>query len=376
VGALASAPSRRADTMREFLGSKVVAKLDALTARVRELTAATADPAVLSRPERMSSIQRELGSLRGVADRYVAFRKGLDELAELDALLADPASDADLRGLAAEEEPGLAARLSSEAEALLDLLLATEGDGDRSAVVEIRAGTGGEEAALFARDLRDLYARYCERAGLQVEVLSESESDLGGFREVVLLVHGVGAFHRLRFESGGHRVQRVPATESQGRIHTSAATVAVLPEAEEVDLEIREADLEMQAVRASGPGGQNVNKVSSAVRLTHVPSGMSVFCQEERSQHKNRAKALKLLRTRLLDIERQKVDAARAADRRSQVGTGDRNARVRTYNFPQNRLTDHRLGQNFPLEPILEGKLEPVVEALLALDREQRIAAL
>jgi peptide chain release factor 1 len=340
------------------------------------LTAATADPAVLSRPERMSSIQRELGSLRGVADRYVAFRKGLDELAELDALLADPASDADLRGLAAEEEPGLAARLSSEAEALLDLLLATEGDGDRSAVVEIRAGTGGEEAALFARDLRDLYARYCERAGLQVEVLSESESDLGGFREVVLLVHGVGAFHRLRFESGGHRVQRVPATESQGRIHTSAATVAVLPEAEEVDLEIREADLEMQAVRASGPGGQNVNKVSSAVRLTHVPSGMSVFCQEERSQHKNRAKALKLLRTRLLDIERQKVDAARAADRRSQVGTGDRNARVRTYNFPQNRLTDHRLGQNFPLEPILEGKLEPVVEALLALDREQRIAAL
>ena len=242
--------------------------------------------------------------------------------------------------------------------------------------MEIRAGIGGDEAALWARDLFDMYVHYCTEMGWKVELISEARSEMGGYKEVVFSVSGPDVFQYLRFESGGHRVQRVPATESQGRIHTSAATVAVLPEAEEVDVEVKSSDLEFQAVRASGPGGQNVNKVSSAVRLTHVPSGLVVFCQEERSQHKNKEKALKLLYSRLYDAEQQKLHDERAAHRRDQVGTGDRNMRIRTYNFPQSRVTDHRIGQNFSLDPVLQGKLLPVARALLAADREQRIEEL
>lgn len=358
----------------EFLRPAVAARLDRMVARRAELEAQCADPAVLSQPARMASLQRELGALRDCVEQYVAFQQVVAEIGDLRDVLAG--DDRELADLAREELPDLERRARGAADALIDALLQSEGDGERSAILEIRAGTGGDEAALWAGDLLDMYTRFAERQGWKVEPMSQHASELGGFREVVVAVRGPAVFHRLRFESGGHRVQRVPATESQGRIHTSAATVAVLPEAEEVDVEIRDADLEMQAVRASGPGGQNVNKVSSAVRLTHVPSGLSVFCQEERSQVKNRAKALHLLRTRLLDIERQRADSERAAERRSQVGTGDRNARIRTYNFPQNRLTDHRLGQNFPLGPALEGKLEPVVDALVAADRERQIAAL
>ncbi len=360
--------------MSQFLRTTVRARLDRMAARSAELLQLASSPEVLANPPRSASVQRELGALLPVVQGYERFLAVEVACREAEALLSD--SDPEMAALAREELGPLRETAVEHAAALLDALLRSEGDGARSAVLEIRAGTGGAEAALWAGELRDLYVRWADRRGFAIDLLSESAGEVGGCKEVVLAVRGDGVFHELQFESGGHRVQRVPATESQGRIHTSAATVAVLPEAEEVDVEIRDADLEMQAVRASGPGGQNVNKVSSAVRLTHLPSGLSVFCQEERSQLKNRQKALSLLRTRLLDAERTRVADARAADRRAQVGSGDRNARIRTYNFPQNRLTDHRLGQNFPLAQVLEGKLEPVIEALLADDRERRIAAL
>jgi len=255
--------------------------------------------------------------------------------------------------------------------------LITEPDDERDQVIfELRAGTGGDEATLFVSDLYRMYSKYCDQRGWKVEALDSSPTEVGGFKELSFGVKGAGAWRHLRYESGGHRVQRVPATETQGRIHTSAATVAVLAEAEEAEIEIKDSELRIDTMRSSGPGGQSVNKTSSAVRITHLPTTTVVQCQDEKSQHKNKAKALRILRSRLLQAEQDRLHHERAEERRSLVGSGDRSARVRTYNYPQNRVTGHRLSQNFSLEQVIEGRLGNLVEALQALDREERLSNL
>jgi peptide chain release factor 1 len=278
-----------------------------------------------------------------------------------------------MAALAKEELAAIEEEEGNVGQETIDALISEDDDSRRKVIMEIRAGTGGDEASLFAADLYRLYQYYFDSQGWKVEVFDAAPSDVGGFKEITLSVEGEGTWRKLRHESGGHRVQRVPATESQGRIHTSAATVAVLPEAEEVDLEINPGDLRIDTMRAGGAGGQHVNKTESAVRITHLPTGTMVVCMDEKSQHKNRARAMRVLRSRLYEAERARQAAERAAMRKTAVGTGDRNARIRTYNFPQNRLTDHRVNENYSLEHVLAGKLEPVVVDLLALEREERI---
>ncbi len=356
------------------LHAKVQQRLDRLVARANELMALSVTPEVLADPEKMSKIHRELGGATPVVRRYQDFQKKVRELDDNRSLL--DGDDADLAELAGAEIPDLEASIASESEALLDLMLADVGDDRRNCIVEIRAGTGGDEAALFVRDLIGLYQRYGARMGWSVEPMSSVPTETGGFKEAVFTVRGTSVFHYLQFESGGHRVQRVPETEAKGRVHTSAATVAVLPEVEEVEVHIDPQDLRLDTYRASGAGGQHVNKTDSAVRITHIPTGTVVACQEERSQLKNRNKAMSLLRSRIYESQQRAAEAARAAERREQVGTGDRSDRVRTYNFPQDRLTDHRLNKNFPLAQIMEGKLEPIIQGLQHAQRERRIAEL
>jgi peptide chain release factor 1 len=344
-------------------------KLDEKLARYEDLERQMADPDVAVVPDRFSAIAKEHAQLGKVALRYRRLKQIELGIKDAEELL----HDRDLREMAGEEIERLSLQRQQLRDELIDLLLTTPEEEHDSLIMEIRAGTGGEEAALFARDLFDMYRRYCESRGWKVEVLDFSVSDQRGYKEVIFSVAGEGAFRELRFESGGHRVQRVPETETQGRIHTSAATVAVMAEPEEVELDIRPEDIEMEAIRSSGPGGQHVNKTSSAVRLTHLPSGLVVLCQDERSQHKNRAKAMRLLRSRLYERMVNEQRAQRDSERRSLIGSGDRSERIRTYNFPQNRCTDHRIGASFNLEPIIAGDLTRLLKALAEHDREERL---
>ncbi len=340
--------------------------------RFGELEKRLADPAVLSDPEKLRSVAQEHAELAPVAaagERYLRVRAQLAEAREVERT----SDDEELVELARAEIESLEAEASELAEQVRRLLVPKDPLADRAAVVEIRAGTGGDEAGLFAGDLFRMYTRYAEERGWKVELVDVSEGEVGGYKEVVFVVRGKDAYGDLRNESGVHRVQRVPATESQGRIHTSAATVAVLPEAEEVDIEIRDEDLRIDVYRSSGPGGQSVNTTDSAVRITHIPTGVVVTCQDEKSQHKNKAKALKVLRSRLLDAKLAEQEAERARERKTQVGTGDRSAKIRTYNFPQGRVTDHRIGLTlYRLQEVLDGDLDELVSALkLAREAEQ-----
>ena len=350
-------------------------KIRQIQSRYEEVERSLGDPTIVGDRKAYRDAMREQRQLAPIVEIGRQYEKLLSDLEGADELMR-AAGDPELRELAEVEFAELRERRESMEEEIRVLLIPPDPDDSKNCIVEIRAGTGGEEAALFAGDLYRMYQRYAERNGWRLEMLDFSESDLGGFKEVVLQLSGEGAFGAMKWESGVHRVQRVPATESQGRIHTSTVTVAVLPEAEEVDVHIDEKDLRIDVYRASGAGGQHVNKTESAVRITHLPSGIVVAMQEEKSQHKNRAKAMKVLRARLFDAERARAHGVRAADRRSQVGTGDRSERIRTYNFPQGRVTDHRIGLTVhKIDRVMLGEFDEVIEALVAEDEAARLAA-
>ena len=330
------------------------------------------DPAVLKDSERLRTFGQERAGLEPIVRTGTEIRRVLKELEEARELQS--AEDLELRQMAVEDVVGLEERLGKLTLELRELLIPRDPMEDRPAVVEVRAGTGGDEAGLFASDLMRMYTRYAERQGWSLEWMSLSEGIPGSIKEAVFIVRGRGAYGKLRWESGVHRVQRVPATESQGRIHTSAATVAVLPEAEEVDIQIEDKDLRIDVFRSSGPGGQSVNTTDSAVRITHLPSGLVVSQQDEKSQHKNKAKAMKVLRSRLLDLKISEQEAERSRERKTQIGTGDRSAKIRTYNFPQSRVTDHRIGLTLHALPqVLGGDLDELISGLRMAEQEERL---
>src|SRR6187399_1736120 len=338
-----------------------VGKLESIVRRYSELDQLLCDPKVFGDPQKLNSFNRERSGLSGIVEAFQEWRAVEKHVAEDREALNDP----ELGPLVKQELPELEAKLVDIEQRIFILLLPKDPNDDKNTLLEIRAGTGGEEAALFAADLLRMYTRYAETRGWKIELLSSSEAQAGGIKEAILLVSGNRVFSSLKYEGGVHRVQRVPATEAQGRIHTSTATVAVLPEADEVDFELDEKDLRFDIAASGGPGGQGVNTTNSAVQITHLPTGMIVKCQDERSQLKNRAKALKILRSRLLDIEREKQDMALRDERRGMVKSGDRSDKIRTYNFPQNRITDHRIGLTLhELDRVMEGAIDPLVEAL------------
>jgi peptide chain release factor 1 len=349
-------------------------KIDALLAR-RELVESEL-ATNLSRDDYVK-LSREFSELGPVVEAIKAYRTVSAEIADLEALAADAATDAEMRRMADAEKPALLVRKDKLEQQIRLALIPKDAMDDHNAILEIRAGTGGDEAALFAGDLFRMYERYAAQQGWKTEIMSISEGTKGGFKEIVAELRGRGVFAKLKFESGVHRVQRVPDTEASGRIHTSAATVAVLPEVEEVDIKINDDDLKIDTMRAQGAGGQHVNKTESAIRITHLPSGIIVFVQEDRSQHKNKAKALKMLRAKLYDAQRSKLDAERAADRRGQIGSGDRSERIRTYNFPQGRVTDHRINLTLhKLPQVMEGEaLHEVIDALVTEHQAELLAA-
>jgi peptide chain release factor 1 len=352
--------------------SDMLDRIGEIEARARALEVRLADPQVASVPGEYAKVAKQLGGLRPVLEAGRRYRQVVSEIEGSRDLLSE--ADPELREMARADVE----RLTGEREALeaeiRALLLPKDPNDEKDVILEIRAGAGGEEAALFAAELFRMYGRYAEAQGWKVEPLSLSETGPGGLKEVIASVSGERVFSRLKHERGVHRVQRVPATESAGRIHTSTVTVAVLPEAEEVDVQIDPKDLRVDVFRSSGPGGQSVNTTDSAVRITHLPTGLVVQCQDEKSQHKNKARALKILRARLLEAEQEKKALERASDRRAQVGTGDRSERIRTYNFPQNRLTDHRINLTlYQLDHIMEGELRNVIDALVAADRARRL---
>ncbi|RCK80265.1 MAG: Peptide chain release factor 1 [Candidatus Ozemobacter sibiricus] len=350
-------------------------KLAALCALYDDLTTKLSDPAVLGNPAELQKIAKKRAELEPIKTAYSEFAAVRRQLEEAEQLLGTE-TDPEMRAMAEEETVALRKRLAALGQELKLLLIPKDEDDGKNTIIEIRAGTGGEEAALFAADLYRMYSRYADRQGWKCEVMSLSETGLGGIKEVIFGIQGQGVYGKLKFESGVHRVQRVPETEASGRIHTSAATVAVLPEAEEVDVQIDEKDLRIDVFRSSGPGGQSVNTTDSAVRVTHLPTGIVVSCQDEKSQHKNKAKALRILRARLLDNARAEQDKNRAENRRMQIGTGDRSERIRTYNFPQQRMTDHRIGLTlYKLPEILDGDLDETIRSLIEADNLKKLAA-
>jgi peptide chain release factor 1 len=349
-------------------------RFERLSLRLAELDATLADPAVAADAQRWRRVAREQAEAASLVQRWQRWQQRERDLAAAQAMLREP--DAEMAALAQQEIDEATAEMARLEAELQQALIPKDPDDERNAFLEIRAGTGGDESALFAGDLARMYLRWIERQGWRAEVLSESPSELGGYKELVLRVEGDGAYGRLRFESGGHRVQRVPATESQGRIHTSACTVAVMPEPDEADeIALNPAELRIDTFRASGAGGQHVNKTDSAIRITHLPTGLVAECQDDRSQHRNKAKALAVLAARLRERESAARDAAEAATRRALVGSGDRSDRIRTYNFPQGRLTDHRINLTlYKLPQIIEGDLDDVVQALQAARAAQQLA--